>query len=411
MDLLTGTEVTYVMQNSPKDIQDKSQNMVNFTVFNDTTTVYAVRPPAMLRLGGIDMLLNVSIAPDVEVSVFLSEDGQNRIDLQGGGDLTYSMNRLGDTRFAGKYELSGGRVRYSPPVIPAKDFSITPGGYVSWTGDIADPSFAIRAVETVRTTVTLEDQTARQVDFEISIDISGSLENLDVKFDLSAPEDLTLQNQLASLTPEQRQNQAMSLLLYNTYSGPGTSAKANTGNPLNSFIAKELNQWAQNSLKGVDLSFGVASYDDASAGPDGTRTDYSYKLSKKFFDNRMRVSVGGKVSTGGDPNQNAAENLVDDISLEYQLTRRDNMYLKLFRQTDFESILEGEVTETGVGFGVRKKVLKLRDLFKLTPEKKEVKAERRAERRAKREQKRKERREDHKNKEAVITEEPEPHTE
>lgn len=411
VDLLTGTEVTYVMQNSPKDIQDKSQNMVNFTVFNDTTTVYAVRPPAMLRLGGIDMLLNVSIAPDVEVSVFLSEDGQNRIDLQGGGDLTYSMNRLGDTRFAGKYELSGGRVRYSPPVIPAKDFSITPGGYVSWTGDIADPSFAIRAVETVRTTVTLEDQTARQVDFEISIDISGSLENLDVKFDLSAPEDLTLQNQLASLTPEQRQNQAMSLLLYNTYSGPGTSAKANTGNPLNSFIAKELNQWAQNSLKGVDLSFGVASYDDASAGPDGTRTDYSYKLSKKFFDNRMRVSVGGKVSTGGDPNQNAAENLVDDISLEYQLTRRDNMYLKLFRQTDFESILEGEVTETGVGFGVRKKVLKLRDLFKLTPEKKEVKAERRAERRAKREQKRKERREDHKNKEAVITEEPEPHTE
>lgn len=411
VNLLTGTEVTYVMQDSPMSIQDKSQNVVNFTAFNDTTTVYAVRPPSMLRLGGIDMLMNVSIDPDVEVSVFLSEDGQNRIDLQGGGDLTYSMNRLGDTRFAGKYELSGGRVRYSPPVISAKDFSITPGGYVSWTGDIADPSFAIRAVETVRTTVTLEDQTSRQVNFEISINISGSLENLDVKFDLSAPEDLTLQNQLASLTPEQRQNQAMSLLIYNTYSGPGTSAKVNAGNPLNSFIAKELNQWAQNSLKGVDLSFGVDSYDDASAGPDGTRTDYSYKLSKKFFDNRVRVSVGGKVSTGGDPNQNAAENLVDDISLEYQLTRRDNMYLKLFRQTNFESILEGEVTETGVGFGVRKKVLKLRDLFKLTPEKKEVKAERKAERKAKREEKRKERREDHKNKEAVITEEQELQTE
>lgn len=409
VSLLTGTEVTYVMQDAQAGIDDKSQNVVTFMSFNDTTTVYAVRPPAMLRLGGIDMLMNVSIDPDVQMAVYLSEDGQNRINLKGGGTLTYSMNRLGDTRFAGKYELSGGQVRYNPPVISAKDFAITPGGYVNWTGEIADPSFSIRATETVRTTVTMEDQTSRQVNFQIIISISGSLEDLDIKFDLAAPEDLTLQNQLTSLTAEQRQNQAMSLLIYNTYSGPGTSAKVNTGNPINSFIAKELNQWAQNSLKGVDLSFGVDSYDDPSAGPEGTRTDYSYKLSKKFFDNRVRVTVGGKVSSGGDPNQNAAENLVDDISLEYQLTRRDNMYLKVFRETNFESILEGEVTETGVGFGVRKKVLKLGDLFKLTKEKKEVKAERKAERKVKREEKR-EKRQAEKGA-AVKAEEPAPQTE
>lgn len=388
--LLTGTEVTYVMRESPMSVRDQSQNVVNFTSFNDTTTVYGVRPPAIIRPTGIDMLMNVSIDPDVEISVYLSEDGRNRIDLHGGGNLTYSMNRLGDTRFAGKYELSGGRVRYSPPVISTKDFAISPGGYVSWTGDIADPSFSIRAAQTLRTTVTMEDQTSRQVTFQIIIAISGSMQQLDVQFDLAAPEDLTLQNQLASLTPEQRQNQAMSLLIYNTYTSPGTSAKVNTGNPLNSFIAKELNQWAQNSLPGVDLSFGVDSYDDPAAGPGGTRTDYSYKLSKKFFDNRVRVSVGGKVTTG-DPNQSAAENLIDDISLEYQLTRRDNMYLKVFRETDFESILEGDVTETGVGFGVRKKILKLGDLFRLTKEKKEVKEARKAARQERREERRQQR--------------------
>lgn len=388
VNLLTGTEVTYVMQDSPVGIEDRSQNVVTFVAFNDTTTVQANRPPAMLRLGGIDMLMNVAIDPDVQVSVYLSEDGQNRINLQGGGNLTYSMNRLGDTRFAGKYELTGGRVRYTPPVISTKDFSITPGGYVSWTGDMLDPTFAIRAVETVRTTVTLEDQTSRQVNFQIIVNIRGSLETLDLSLDLAAPEDLTLQNQLASLTAEQRQNQAMSLLIYNTYSGPGTSAKVNTGNPLNSFIAKELNQWAQNSLRGVDLTFGIDSYDDPTAGAEGTRTDYSYKLSKKFFDNRVQITIGGKVSTGGEDVQNTAENLVDDISLEYQLTRRDNMYLKLFRETNFESILEGEVTETGIGFGVRKKILKLGDLFKITKTKQELKATRKADRKAKRQQKR-----------------------
>ncbi|MDE5944926.1 MAG: translocation/assembly module TamB, partial [Rikenella sp.] len=397
--LLPETEVTYVMQDSPMGIKNESQTVVNFVVFNDTTTIREVRPPAMLQLGGIDMLMDVAIDPQVEVSVYLSEDGQNRIDLQGGGHLTYSMNRLGDTRFAGRYELSGGRVRYSPPVISTKDFTIVPGGYVGWTGDIADPTFAIQAFETVRTTVTMEDQTDRQVEFRIGIDLSGSLNALDVRFDLAAPEDLTLQNQLASLTPEQRQNQAMSLLIYNTYSGPGTSAKVNTGNPLNSFITKELNQWAQNSLPGVDLSFGIDTYDDPTAGPEGTRTDYSYKLSKKFFDNRVRVSVGGKVSSGAETTQSVAENLVGDLSLEYQLTRRDNMYLKAFRETNFESILEGEVTETGVGFGVRKRVQNLGKLFRLTPEKREAKEERRSARQEKRIEKRQQR---HAEREAAL---------
>ena len=32
------------------------------------------------------------------------------------------------------------------------------------------------------------------------------------------------------------------------------------------------------------------------------------------------------------------------------MTKRDNMFLKIFRHTGYESILEGEITETGVGF-------------------------------------------------------------
>lgn len=79
-----------------------------------------------------------------------------------------------------------------------------------------------------------------------------------------------MQNQLNSLTAEQRANQAMNLLIYNTYTGPGTTAKVSTENPLNSFIQKELNQWAQNNLKGVDLSFGIDSYGEDD--PNGQRT-------------------------------------------------------------------------------------------------------------------------------------------
>lgn len=293
------------------------------------------------------MLVNVSVNSSAKLAVDLSDDGQNRIDLQGGGDLTYTMNRLGDTRFSGKYVVSGGTVRYNPPVISELVFKITQGSSVEWTGNMEDPMLNITAVETMRTNVSTEGQSSRPVNFNISIRIRNTLENLSITFDLSAPEDLAMQNELSSLTAEQRATQAMNLLIYNTYTGPGTTAKTNSSNPLNNFIEKELNQWAANSLKGVDLSFGIDSYDDEATGGRGNRTDYSYQLSKSLFNNRLKAVIGGKISSDADPDENLKENLIDDVSLEYRLTKRDNMFLKLFRHTGYESILEGEVHSDG----------------------------------------------------------------
>ena len=57
------------------------------------------------------------------------------------------MNPLGDVSLSGKYVLSGGTVRYNPPVISQKIFKITPDSYVDWVGNVADPAFNITAVE------------------------------------------------------------------------------------------------------------------------------------------------------------------------------------------------------------------------------------------------------------------------
>lgn len=360
--LLRGTEINYVMQDTPTEIEQQSQDVVSFVSFDEEDAATPAAPAASLRIGGLDLLFNIDISEDVSMGVDLSADGSNRIDLRGGGNLSYAMNPLGDIAFSGKYTLSGGTVRYNPPVISQKVFAIRPGSYVEWTGNIADPSFDITAVETVRANVTSDDNQSRPVNFEISVNIRNSLNDLAVSFGLAAPEDLTMQNQLQSLTEQQRAMQAMNLLIYNTYTGPGTTAKVNTENPLNAFVQKELNQWAQNSLRGVDLSFGIDSYDQTD--PNGARTDYSYRLSKKLFGNRVQISIGGKFSTGTDPSENLKENMIDDISLEYLLTKRGNMLVRLFRHTGYESILEGEITETGVGFIIRKKMSRLGDLFR-----------------------------------------------
>lgn len=363
--LLGGTDITYVMQDAPMDVRERPQQVVSFVSFDELDTQEPpAEAPLTVRIGGMDLQLDVDISDDVRAGVDLSADGQNRVDLEGGGRLTYSMNPLGDVRLTGKYLLSGGTVSYNPPIIARKVFRIRPGSYVEWIGNVADPSFDITAVESVRANVSTDGQQSRAVNFDISITIRNSLDNLEISFDLAAPEDLAMQNELNSLTAEQRANQAMGLLVYNTYSGPGTTAKVATGNPLNAFLQQELNRWAQNSLKGVDLSFGIDSYGESDPG--GQHTDYSYRLSKNLFGNRVRAVIGGSFSTDADPTQNLRENIIGDVSLEYMLDKRDNMFIKLFRHTGYESILEGEITETGVGFVIRKRLLRFTDLFRLT---------------------------------------------
>ena len=166
--LLKNTDINYVMQDSPMDVKERPQNIVTFVSFRDMDNQSFAEATPTVRIGGMDILLNVDINDDVQAAVDLSADGSNRIDLQGGGNLTFTMNPLGDVSLSGKYVLSGGTVRYNPPVISQKIFKITPDSYVDWVGNVADPAFNITAVETVRASVSADGQDSRSVNFNIS---------------------------------------------------------------------------------------------------------------------------------------------------------------------------------------------------------------------------------------------------
>lgn len=369
LSLLNGTEITYTMRESnalgeEKDVSD----LVKFESFADTLDydfVKPVPPPPW----GMNMSVNVSIGQAVKLAVNLTPDGKTGINLQGGGDLLYTMNMLGDTQFSGRYNIAGGTVRYTPPVISTKDFDINHGSFVDWTGNIADPSFNITASHKIKTSVN-EGGASRQVTFYVTISIKNTLDKMAIGFNLTAPEDMAITNELAAMTEEQRAEQALSMLLYNTYTGgSNTEGGFDDNAALDAFLQKELNQWARNSLKNVDLSFGVDSYKNAS-GEDVT--DYSYQLSKSLFNDRFKVVVGGSYNPDISPTE-VAQNIIGDVTLEYQLDERDNMLIKVFRNMQ-NDILEGNITEYGVGFAVRKQVIKLKELFNITGRKLKVEA-------------------------------------
>ena len=88
-----------------------------------------------------------------------------------------------------------------------------------------------------------------------------------------------------------------------------------------------------------------------------TNTSYSYQVSKSLLNNRFKIIVGGNY-TDGSANENFQQNLISDLAFEYILRQTNNMSLnaRLFRHTGFESVLEGEITETGVGLSLRRRL-------------------------------------------------------
>ncbi|MEG1586852.1 MAG: translocation/assembly module TamB domain-containing protein, partial [Bacteroidales bacterium] len=363
INLLGGTNVNYVMLDSPVSAQNRVSNLVTFTSFNDTIDSNYKVNVQPVSLSGIDMLVTVNIAPSVQVGIDLSTNGDDRVELQGGGDLAFRLTPMGETDLSGRYALTGGFVRYNMPILPvAKTFNIQNGSYVEWSGQLMDPYINITASENIRTTVTEEGKGSRVVLFMPMIEIKNRLDDLSVTFTLQAPNDPTIQTQIAQMTPEERSRQAMNLIIMQSYTGPGTSAKASTSNALNAFIQKEINSFAGSALKGIDLSVGIDQYNtDGQAG--SSRTDYSFRFSKKLFNDRFRIVVGGTVSSGQEVESSQQQSFIDDIVLEYMLDKTGTRYVKLFHQTGFESVLEGEIVETGIGVVLKRRVRKVRQLF------------------------------------------------
>ena len=384
LQLLGGTNVTYVMQESPLTAQDRLADLVTFTDFSDTLLTRRHRPEAPLPIGGLDMLMTIHIDPAVQANVDLSPDQSNHINLEGGGDLSFQYTPQGDMFLNGRYTLTGGTIKYSIPVIPLKEFNVQEGSYVQWTGNPMDPTLNLTATERVRTSVTLTGQSSpRLVNFDVGIELTQQLENLGLQFTLTAPEDMAMQEELTSKGPEERAKLAVSMLVTGMYlGGGGGSGKVNMnmGDALTSFLQSEINNIAGSALKSVDISFGMETYDDNGDAGGGTRTDYSFRFAKRFYNDRIRVVLGGRISTGENINNGQAQPFIDNVSVEYRLDSSGSRYVKLFHDKNYESLLEGEITETGAGIVLRKKMMHLRELFnfkktKVKPVKEETEKE------------------------------------
>lgn len=367
--LLKGSDITYVLQDEINNITSSgaTKGMVTFINPNDPQ----MGGDSIIIVGGasassaLNLFVDVDIENGAKINAFLQPEGRDRVNINGEGKLRYSIDFAGKDDLHGTYVIESGMFRYTPPVITQKVFNIVEGSSLTWNGDMLNPQLNLQGTNKVRTSVDNDTGNgSRLVDFDITAMLKNTLNDLDLKFDLEAKNDAAIESELQTLTDNQRSQAAINLLLYNSYSGSRTTGDLSTTGALFSFLQSQINSWAADNLKGIDVSFGINQYEGGVESGGRTETSYSYHLSKSLFGDRFKIAIGGEYSTEAKKESSFSENLINDISFEYLLNPTGSRYLRLFRHKSIESVLEGEVTITGVSFVMKHKISNIGDLFR-----------------------------------------------
>lgn len=360
LDVLGSTDMTYILRDSPLSTDNELEELVEFTSFTDSIEEHIIRP----QLTGFDMALNIHIDDGAHINCALNAEHSNYLDIVGGGNLRMNYNPADKLQLRGRYTIASGEMKYALPVIPLKNFIIQDGSYIQFDGNPYNPTLNITAKERTKASVTKDASNSQLVNFECGVVITKTLENMGLEFVIDAPEDMTISNQLNTLSKEERGKLAVTMLTTGMYLADGNMSSFSMNSALSSFLQSQINNISGKALRTLDLSIGV---DNATTKTGGMQTDYSFKFAKRFWNNRLNIQVGGKVSSGADI-ENTNQTFFNNVSFDYRLDKNSSKYLKLFYNRDSYDWLEGYVGKYGIGFVWKRRLRHFKDLFRFKDE-------------------------------------------
>jgi len=306
------------------------------------------------------MDMTIDVSKGAHIMAYLNTDHSNYIDLVGGGTLRMQYNAADQLQLRGRYTLSNGEMKYSMPVIPLKTFVIQDGSYIEFTGEPMDPTLNITAVEHTKATVSGTDGVGRSVQFNCGVKITRTLSDMGLEFLLDAPEDMQIQGELMAMGAEQRGKLAVTMLTTGMYLNSSGTGVFTMNSALSSFLSNEINSITGNAMRTLDMSFGMDNTTDASGQ---SHTDYSFKFAKRFMNNRLKIAVGGVV-TSGNTYQQRNNSFFDNVSLEYRLDQSANKFVTLYYQNNSYDWLDGYTQKYGGGFTWRRSLDSFWDIFR-----------------------------------------------
>lgn len=330
-----------------------------------------------------EISLNVEADDKSQFTIVVDEINGDNLVVKGNARLNAGVNAAGQPYILGSYDLTEGSYGITFEVLK-RQFSIQKGSSLTWTGDPTNADVNITAVYNT-TTAPLElmqnevtdnrDLYRQKMNFEVLLTMAGKLSKPNISFKIQAQDKekqgllsnevfTAVDTKLKNLDVNEVNKQVFALLILNRFfaqnsadffssSSGGTNAEAFVRQSVSKILSDQLDKFATDLIKGVDLDINLASSQGFFNGESSTRTDLSLGLSKAFFNNRIEVKVGRnfELENTSKVSRNPSE-VFDNVSVNYKLTPDGRYLFRAFRKNQFQSVLEGFIVETGVGFSV-----------------------------------------------------------
>jgi len=391
------TDLTFVIpQKDPRLVE--REGVIEFVdmdapLLNTVLTGTEEKPKTGLE--GLDVAMNIIIDKESIFNIIIDEGNGDLLRIRGQAQLTGGIDPSGKITLAGDYEIEEGKYNITFNFLK-REFLIQKGSKITWTGAPTEADVNVTAIyianvpplDLISNQLSTANQTIRntykqRLPFEINLNMEGQLLKPIITFDIKLPtnKNYGVSNDVISTTntrltqlrqePAELNKQVFAALLLNRFVGDNPFAAESGGftgerfarQSVSKILTEQLNNLAANMIAGIDLNFDINSTEDYSSGELQNRTDLTVGLSKRLFDERLKVSVGSNFELEGAQNtQQKTTNIAGDISAEYQLTKDGRYLIRAYRKDEYVVVL-GQVVETGVGFVLTVEFDKIKDIF------------------------------------------------
>ena len=290
--------------------------------------------------------VDVTILPTTDITYPIDKKNLAQVKPHGTVNVKYDVADKA-MNLGGRVNVDDGVIRYSPRLYPVMPFRVDSGSHVLFNGPLGQALVNVSASQQVKADVESGEEETRRVDFTTGVRVNGVIDSLGLNaigFFLEAPKDEAVTRELASLDEETREGLAATLLATGMYVGESNAAAQREGYALSSIINSRINAAMANSKMGkfvdIDISSGQTNH------AVGKTNDMNISISKSFFKDKLRVTIGSSISDN--PEVNNSNGLFRNLTADYKLTKDGNVMLRLFSQRDYNNILEGELYKSGL---------------------------------------------------------------
>jgi hypothetical protein len=250
-------------------------DFIKFVDHNDTTRKATTKVNAF---NGVT--LNFDLTIDEKTIVRISTDYGV---LEGTGqarNLKLNINSLGDFEMFGDFLITSGKFEFTAKDFISKNFVVSQGGTIRWTGNPSNAEINLKALYEVRTDIAplynaaglTSPYGAKQVLVQAELLITKSLIQPNIDFNFNFPVDPSIKDDLNTYLADNnnRSQQALSIIVRRAFaSGTGSNITnqvvGTASQAVSEFAFNKLNSFiSQSNIKNVD--FNIRSFSDASLG-------------------------------------------------------------------------------------------------------------------------------------------------